>query len=445
MLDYVGAETARHLYSQMIPENLILKKDMELPKPILSEFDLKKHVENILWKNVSTNDYLSFLGAGCWKHYVPEVCDVIANRSEFLTAYAGGTHSDLGRYQANFEFQSLLCELLDMEVSGIPTYDWGSAAGNSIKMASRLTGRKEVIIPKNISPSRLKIIRNFCGAVSDSGKINILMVDFDNDTGQVDIGEIKDHISNKTACIYFENPNYLGIIESDGLAVSKLAHDYGAESITGVDPISLGIISPPNDYDVDIACGEAQPLGIHMFAGGGSCGFIASHDEEKYVAEYPLRLISITETEVENEYGFGQALYERTSYIAREKAKDWVGTSTALWGITAAVYLSLLGPQGLKELGETIIQKSHYAAQILEENPRISIPYKGFFKEFPVTFTGKRVKAINKKLLDYKIIGGKDLSNNFKTLNESALYCITEIHNLENIHSLSLALKKVLA
>jgi glycine dehydrogenase subunit 1 len=371
--------------------------------------------------------------------------ETLCSRSEFLTAYAGGPHSDLGRFQANFEFQSLICELLGMEVSGIPTYDWGSAAGNSIRMTSRLTGRREVIIPKNISPSRLKIIRNFCGAINESEKINILMVDFDNDTGQIDLGKVKDHISNKTACIYFENPNYLGVIESEGLAVSKLAHDFGAESITGVDPISLGIISPPNEYDVDIACGEAQPLGIHMFAGGGSCGFIASRDEEKYVAEYPLKLISITETEVENEYGFGQALYERTSYIAREKAKDWVGTSTALWGIIAAVYLSLLGPQGMRELGETIIQKSHYTAEILEENPKISIPFKGFFKEFPVTFLGKKVKAVNQKLIDYNIIGGKDLSYDFETLNESALYCVTEIHSLENIHSLSSALKEALA
>jgi glycine dehydrogenase subunit 1 len=444
MLEFIGAESADELYSEMIPDRLRLKKPMELPNPILSEFDLKKHMLETLDKNVTTDDYISFLGAGCWRHYIPKICEVISNRSEFLTAYAGGFHSDLGRYQALFEFQSLICELLELEVSGIPTYDWGAAAGNSIRMASRLSDRKEVIIPKNISPGRLKIIKNFCEGVVESSRINIQLLDFHIDTGKVDLGVLEDQISENTACVYFENPNYLGVIESNGAAISKLAHEYGAESIVGVDPISLGIISPPADYGVDIVCGEAQPLGIHMNAGGGSCGFIASYDKEKYVAEYPLRLISITDTETPGEYGFGEALYERTSYIARENAKDWIGTTTTLWGITAAVYLSLIGPRGIRELGETIIQKSHYTAKIIEEKPNVVIPYKDFFKEFPVRFESKKVNKINNALLEHKIIGGKDISSEFPELGEIALFCITEMHSIEDISSLDAALKEVL-
>jgi glycine dehydrogenase subunit 1 len=443
MLDFIGAKNAEELYAEMIPERLLFNRLMDLPEPYLNELDLKRHVAGILSKNKDTEEYISFLGGGCWQHYVPKVCEVIQSRSEFLTAYAGKTHSDLGRFQANFEFQSLICDLLEMEVSGLPTYDWGASAGNSIRMASRITGRKEFLIPKNVSPSRLKIIQNFCGSVSPDNKIKITLIDFDVKTGKVDLEDLESKINDKVAGIYFENPNYLGVIETDSDEISILAHSVGGECVVGVDPISLGVLEPPSAYGADIACGEAQPLGISMYAGGGCCGFIASRDEEKYVAEYPLRLLSISPTIVEGEYGFGQALYERTSYIARENAKDWIGTTTVLWGITAAVYLTLLGPRGMKELGETILQKSHYAAKILTEVDGVDIPYWGFFKEFPVKFN-KPVEDINKKLLDFKIFGGNSLIEDYPELGETALYCVTEMHSLEMIETLEKSLRRII-
>ncbi len=444
MLRFIDAGDADELYREMIPERLLLEGALGLPEPILSELDLRRRVESILSKNVTTEEYVSYLGAGCWRHYVPAVCEEIAGRSEFLTAYSGGGHSDLGRYQANFELQSLICELLGMEVSGIPTYDWGSAAGNSVRMAARLTGRREVLVPRSVSPARLSIIRNFCGSASAAGRIKVRLVGFDSATGMVDLGDLESKLGDETAAVYFENPNYLGVIEAEAAAVSDAAHDAGAECVCGVDPISLGVLAPPAEYGVDIACGDAQPLGMHMYAGGGCCGFIASRDEERYVAEYPLRLISIADTAVEGEYGFGQALYERTSYMARENAKDWVGTTTALWGFVAAVYMSLLGPQGMRELGETILQKSHYAAENLDELEGARVPYRTFFKEFPVEFD-RPVRDVNEALLSRKIIGGKDLSAEYPELGGAALYCVTEMHSLAMIDGLAAALREVLA
>ncbi len=444
MLRFVGAGDADELYREMIPERLLLDRPMDLPEPIMSELDLWRRVESILSKNKSTEEYVSYLGAGCWRHYVPRVCEEIAGRSEFLTAYSGGSHSDLGRYQANFEFQSLICELLGMEVSGIPTYDWGAAAGNSVRMAARLTGRRGVLVPRSVSPARLGIIRNFCDSASEAGRMTVRMVDIDAATGMVDLADLESKVCDDTAAVYFENPNYLGVIEAEAAAVSAAAHDAGAECVCGVDPISLGMLAPPADYGVDIACGDAQPLGVHMYAGGGSCGFIASRDEERYVAEYPLRLISIADTAVEGEYGFGQALYERTSYMARENAKDWVGTTTVLWGLVAAVYMSLLGPRGMKELGETILQKSHYAAEALDELDGVRVPYRTFFKEFPVAFE-RPVNDVNEALLGYKIFGGKDLSAEYPELGYAALYCVTEMHSLGDLDGLAAALREVLA
>lgn len=444
MLRFIDAGDADELYREMIPERLLLGGAMDLPEPIPSELDLRRRVESILSRDKTTEMYVSYLGAGCWSHYVPAVCDEIAGRSEFLTAYSGGSHSDLGRHQANFEFQSLICELLGMEVSGIPTYDWGSAAGNGVRMATRLTGRREVLVPRSVSPARLSIIRNFCDSASETGRITVRTVGVDAATGMVDLTDLESKVSDETAAVYFENPNYLGVIEAEAAAVSDLAHHVGAESVCGVDPISLGVLAPPADYGVDIACGDAQPLGVHMYAGGGCCGFIASRDEERYVAEYPLRLISLADTAVDGEYGFGQALYERTSYMARENAKDWVGTTTVLWGFVAAVYMSLLGPQGLRELGETILQKSHYAAQALDELDGATVPYRTFFKEFPVAFNEK-VREVNDALLGHRIIGGKDLSADYPELGDAALYCVTEVHSLAMIDGLAAALREVLA
>lgn len=446
MLREVGARDAEELYAKMIPERLRLRRPMELPPALPSELDLRRHVEGILERDGSCADYLSFLGGGCWQHFVPAVCDVIAGRSEFLTAYAGGVYSDLGRYQAVFEFQSLIGELLDMEVSGIPTYDWGAAAGNAVRMASRITGRREVVVPRTMSPARLSIIANFCDSVDRNARIEVRTVDFDPDTGMMDTGDLEKTVSEETACVYFENPSYLGAIEAQGKEISSLAHGNGAEVVVGVDPISLGVLAPPVDYGADIVCGEAQPLGIHMHAGGGSCGFIASRDDEKYVGEYPLRLISVTETGEEGEYGFGQCRYERTSYIARENAKDWVGTTVGLWAIASAVYMSLMGPRGMRELGEHIIQKSHYAAEKLTEIGVIEVLFPCFFKEFVVNLdkTEKTVSEVNEALLGHRIFGGKDVSGEFPELGESSLYCVTEVHSKGDVDRLASALEEVL-
>ncbi len=446
MLREVGASDAEELYAQMIPDRLRLKAPMDLPEPLLAEQDLRRHVERILSSDVTCEDYVSFLGAGCWQHFVPEVCDVIASRSEFLTAYAGGLYSDVGRYHAIFEFQSLIGDLVEMDVSSIPTYDWGAAAGNAVRMASRITGRKEILVPRIISPSRLSIIRNFCHAVAEEDRIAINFVDYDPKKGTIDLADLEDKISSKTAGVYFENPSYLGVIEDRCGEITKIVHDLGAEAIVGVDPTSLGVLSPPGKYGADICCGEAQPLGIHMLAGGGSCGFLASRDGEKYVGEYPARLMSITDTVEEGEFGFGQCRFERTSYMARENAKDWVGTTVGLWAIVSAVYMSLMGPKGMRELGEGIIQRSHYASKLLNEIDGVRIPFDQFFKEFPVNFdsTGKSVTEVNNALLEHRIFGGNDISAKFPEMGQSALYCVTEIHTKEELDRLAETLKEVL-
>lgn len=442
MLSEIGLNNLEELHAE-VPEELKLKENMNLPKPFQSEYELKRHVEGLLNKNKSCKEYLNFLGAGCWQHYVPAICDEINSRGEFLTAYGGEPYNDHGRFQALFEYQSLVAELVDMDVVNVPTMDWSQAAATSLRMASRITGRKEILIPKTIDKEKYLMIKNYC-----SPDITLVQVEYSKEKGQLELDDLKNKISEKTAGVYFENPSFLGFIEENGQEISNTAHDFGAVSIVGVDPSSLGILAPPSQYGADIICGELQPLGMHMNYGGGQAGFIATRDEEKYVMEYPSRLFGIAPTSVEGEYGFGDVAYDRTSFgHLREHGKEYVGTQSALWGITAGVYLATMGPKGMEELGQNIMQKSQYAVNKLNEiKGVIGSKFNSVnFKEFVVDFnkTDKTVKEINKALMEKRIFGGKDLSKDFPELGQSALYCVTEIHTKTDIDNLINAINEI--
>ncbi|MBW2030846.1 MAG: aminomethyl-transferring glycine dehydrogenase subunit GcvPA [Deltaproteobacteria bacterium] len=445
VLKEIGIGDVEEIYKE-IPDHLRYKGTLNIPEPFVSEYDLRRHVKGILARNKTCESHLSFLGAGCWQHYVPAVCDEIIGRSEFLTAYGGTAYSTYGRLQAQFEFQSLMGELLCMDVVSKPSYSWGAVAGNAIRMATRMTGRSEVLISRTTGPERLATIRNFCKSIPGEKGIAIKLVEYDRNTGMVDLGDLEEKISSNTAAVYFENPCYLGFIEAQGEDISGIAHGKGAECIVGVDPISLGVVAPPGDYGADMVVGTIQPLGIHMNYGGGVAGFIASRDEERYIAEYPSWLISLADTVKEGEYGFGFSRFERTSYIGRDKAKDFLGTVAGLWTIAAAVYMSLMGPKGFQEIGETIIQRSHYAIERLSSVKGVKVLFPSYaFKEFVLNFdaAGKSVGDINQELLDYEIFGGKDLSEDFPDLGNSALYCVTEVHGKDEIDGLVESLKEV--
>ncbi len=439
MLESIGVQDIEDLY-RCIPESLRFTGEMNLPGPLASERELKRHMRGLLDRNVGSEKYLNFLGAGCWQHHVPAVCDEVIGRAEFLTAYAGEPYEDHGRFQALFEYASLVGELVEMDVVSVPTYDWGSAAAMSMRMAERITDRGEILVPETISPERLKVITNYL-----SPAVSVTRVRHDRRTGRMDLDDLRARLSEDTAAVYFENPSYLGFIEDRGKEISDAAHAGGAVSIVGVDPSSLGVMIPPSRYGADIVCGELQPLGVHMNYGGGLAGFIATRDEVEFVREYPLRLFGITSTVVDGEYGFGDVFYDRTSFAKREKGKDFVGTMAALWGIAAGVYLALMGPQGMIDLGATIMQRSQYAAARMADIDGIRAPVfdASYFKEFVVDFneTGLTVGQINERLRDEGIFGGRDLSGDFPDLGQCALYSVTEIHTREDLDRLAKAVQ----
>lgn len=447
MLAEIGAASIEELFEQ-IPKDHRLKAPLKLPKALRSEAELRRHLTDLLRKNVTCEDNLNFLGAGCWQHHVPAVVDEIVGRTEFLTPVWGSPQSDHGRNQAWFEYASQLGELVGFDVVSLPVYSWGCAVGHALRMASRMTRRHQVVVPAWSDPERLSVIRNYCEPRQMERHIELVLVGHDPKTGLIDLQDLRKKVTAKTAAVYVESPSYLGLIEANGAEIAAIAHAAGAEMIFGADPVSLGILKAPAEYGADIAVGPTQPLGVHMNCGGGVGGYMASRDEEKYVREYNGFLISITGTERPGQYGFGLASAHQTSYGMREEGKDWTGNSVYLWAIANAVYMSLLGPQGFEEVGNLIISRSHAAARRLERIKGVKLPFAtGFFKEFVVNFdgTGKTVAQINKALLKRGIFGGKDISKEIPALGQSALYCVTEVHAPEDIARLAETLEEIVS
>jgi len=443
MMREIGIKSIDELYAD-VAEKYSLKEPLNIPEA-LSEFEVKKHVEALLSKNKICNDMPVFLGAGCWPHYVPAVVREIVQRSEFLTAYTPyQPEISQGVLQALFEYQSMICELTGVEVANCSMYDWASALGEAARMANRITERSEILIPRIIHPERTATLQVY----AEPAGITIQQIAYDRETGQISLEDLKRKISEKTAAVYIENPSYLGFIETKVDEISKETRANGALFIVGADPTSLGIIKPPGEYCADIVIGEAQPLGNSMNFGGPLLGIFACRDDMNFIRQMPGRIIGLTTTSDGSKQGFCMALQTREQHIRRERATSNICSNEALCAVSSAVYMSLLGPQGLRELGEAIMYKANYAIQLLSKIEGVRTPlFKStHFKEFTVNFdnTGLGVKEVNEKLLQHKIHGGKDISKEFPELGETALYCVTEIHSKEEIEHLAVVLKEVL-
>ncbi len=442
MLKAIGVRDVEEIYEE-IPAAIRFTGELNMPKQPASELEVAKRITSMLAKNRATDQMLSFMGAGCWSHYVPALCDEINARSEFLTAYAGEPYTDHGRYQAIFEYQSMMADLLEMDIVAGPMFDGPSSAGDAAIMASRVTERQELLVPGTVGPDRLTILK-----VYSDPWLTIKMVDYDPATGELDLADLRRKISAKTAAVYVENPTYFGTIESQCEAIGQIAHDHGALYITYVNPASLGIVAPPGQYGADIVCGEAQPLGIHMGFGGNCLGILASRDDEQLVSAMPPFIVGMT-TSITGEKTFSwHTLFERTCYYARDKVKSFTGSSSWLWAITAAVYMALMGPEGMRQLGEANMQKTYYAMDRLSKIKGLKTPVfsAAHFNEFIVNFdaTGKTVAQVNQTLLAQEILGGKDLTQQFPQFGQSALFCVTETHTKSDIDRLASALAQAI-
>jgi len=441
MLEDLDLESVDDLYSDL-PETLRFTCSLNIPGPY-AESKVREIVEKALEKN---EEFLCppFLGGGVWPHYVPAAVDEIVQRAEFLTSYTPyQPEISQGMLQALFEYQSLICELVGLDVVNSSMYDWASALGEAARMASRLTRRNEFIVPALIHPERLQVLR----AYAKPAGIKVVQVGYNSETGQTDLEGLAEKTSKNTAAVYIENPSYLGFAEERVNEISEMAHGKGALFVAGVDPLSLGLLRAPGDYGADIVVGEGQPLGNHMNYGGPLLGIFACRGDLSVVKQMPGRIVGLTKSLKEGERGFCITLQTREQHIRRERATSNICTNEALCAVAAAVYLSLLGPRGLRELCEVIVSRSNYAMRRLSEVPGIRTPlFKAFhFKEFTVHLeNGRRYREVHEGLLRREIHGGKYLGAEFPQLRETALFCVTESHSKEDIDRLVAALKEVL-
>ncbi|MGD1054638.1 MAG: aminomethyl-transferring glycine dehydrogenase subunit GcvPA [Nitrososphaerales archaeon] len=441
MLAKVGAGSIDELFSD-IPPKIRLNRKLRIPDGG-TEYGVRREVQSKLATNRTPPGALCFLGGGVWPHYVPAVVESITARQEFYTSYTPyQAEISQGMLQALFEYQSMMCDILGMEACNSSLYDWASAAGEAVRMAARVTGRKRALIGANIGPQRRAVIQTY---VEPAG-IELESVRFDTSKGTLDTADLRAKGSDGVACLYLENPNYFGVIEDGVEELVSSIHAAGGLAVAGVDPISLSLIKEPGAYGADIVVGEGQPLGIPMNYGGPHLGIFAVKDM-KLARSMPGRLIGIT-TPVggPDQRAFTMVLQAREQHIRREAATSNVCTNQALMAIAAASYLSLLGKEGFRRLGETIISNSHFAANKLSRVKGVSSPHftGSYFKEFVVSYSKAKAASVFQRMAKSDVLGGYPIDASFGLGVEAASFCVTEVHTRADIERLAAALEEAL-
>jgi glycine dehydrogenase subunit 1 len=442
LLEEIGVGSVEELF-QDIPSSIRSNAKLDIP-PKSSEMETRRYVEASLAKNQSTRDILSFLGAGVWPHHIPAAIDSIVSRGEFLTSYTPyQPEISQGMLQSLFEYQSLICDLTEMEYANSSLYDWSTALGEAARMTVRVTERSEFIVPHYIHPERLGTLKTYC----EPAEIRIVEVAQDSRTGAVDLPDLRRKISEHTAGVYLELPSFLGFMEESCDVVADLTHKNGSLFVIGCEPTSLGALKTPGELGADIAVGEGQPLGNHMNYGGPLLGIFACKGEG-LLRHMPGRIIGTTTTQDGQQAAYCMALQTREQHIRRGKAMSNICTNEALLALATAMYLSLLGPAGMAELSATIAERTAYAIEQLSKLRGVKAPgFDAFhYMEFTVNFdrAGRKVSEINEALLEAGIQGGLDLSKHFPELGQTALYCFTEVHTHRDIDMLRDELRIIL-
>ncbi len=434
MLKSIGKKDFEDLFSN-IPKEFRLRRELDIPDSH-TEIEVTERVLELTRKNRPSNDGRVFLGAGVAPHYVPTAVSALGSRSEFVTAYTSyQPEISQGMLQTLFEYQSLMAELLEIDVVNSSMYDMATALAEAIRMAVRVKKRNKFLLPSTVNPEHHRVALTYAEPVD----IEIDTIDYDPRTGLMSLEDLEKKMDDSVAGIYVENPSYLGFFESQVDDITRIAHSADALVIAGVDILSLGLIRPPGSYGADIVISEGQPLGVPMSYGGPLLGVFGCINERKLVFQMPGRLVGLTRTEKEPyDRGFVLTISAREQHIRREKATSNICSNQALMAVQAAIYTSLLGKSGFKELGETILYKSHYAAKRLGAIDGVTAPAIGnaFWKEFVVKFDTVSAEHVHKELLKRDLHGGLILSSQFPDMGESMLFCFTEIHSKETIDEL---------
>ena len=397
--------------------------------PGLSEPQVLEILKNLSETNTSTGKCISFLGGGAYEHYIPSLVDHLASRSEFYTCYTPyQPEVSQGTLQVVYEFQTLMCELTGMDVANASMYDGSTALTEAALLSIRLKEKNKIVCSRAIHPEYRQVLRTYLKGLHTE------IVEGDTSDGITDIGQLEKVVDDKTAAVLIQNPNFFGCIE-DMETIASVVHKHDTLFVACVNPISLGILKPPGEYNADIAVGEAQVLGNYLNYGGPYLGFFTAKKE--LVRKIPGRIAGET-VDSNGKRCFVLTLQAREQHIRREKATSNICTNQALLALRACIYLCALGKKGLAELSNLNIQKSHYAFEKLCALNNFKPTFKNpFFNEFVLKAQGKlRISKVNEHLLKEGIIGGLDLSGFYPELDNCMLLCVTETKTKESMDRL---------
>ncbi len=435
MLAKIGISSTSELFLS-IPENLKLNRRLQIPDA-LSELDLFRHFEDIAKKN-TYGSFLSFLGAGAYRHFIPAIVDYLSSRGEFVSPYTPyQPEISQGTLQTIFEFQTLICQLTGLDIANASLYDGASGAAEAVLMANRLKKKNKILISKTLHPQYRSTINTY----TQNLDFVISEIGYDK-TGRIDHEMLLNQLDQNTAAVIVQSPNFFGVVE-DLKNISSEAHKYGALSIAvAAEALSLGLFEPPGKLGVDIVTGDAQSFGMPLSFGGPFLGFMACSHE--YIRQLPGRIVGQTK-DIEGIRGFVLTLSTREQHIRRERATSNICTNQALCLVRATIFLETLGKKGLKDMAWQNLQKANYTLEKLTEIEGVKLKFSGpIFNEFTLELN-KSWEKVKNFLESQSIIGGLGLEKFYPELQNCVLVCVTELCKKEDIDRLAAALKTALS
>ncbi|WAA10441.1 aminomethyl-transferring glycine dehydrogenase subunit GcvPA [Fervidibacillus albus] len=421
MLKQIGVESVDELFSD-VPEKIRFSGRLNIKEPV-SERTLKNELSSMARKNKDLQNYVSFLGAGVYDHYIPSIVDHVISRSEFYTAYTPyQPEFSQGELQAIFEFQTMICELTGMDVANSSMYDGGTALAEAAMLACHHTKKNTILLSETIHPEYKQVIKTY--ALGQKLKVEeVPMKD-----GITDLEVLKSRMNDQVACVLVQYPNFYGRIEPLE-EVEPIVHGGKALFVVSSNPLALGILTPPGHFHADIVTGDVQPFGIPQSFGGPHAGYFAT--TKKLMRKIPGRLVGQT-TDEDGKRGFVLTLQAREQHIRREKATSNICSNQALNALAAAVAMASLGKQGVRKMAIANVRKATYAKEAFKKKG-FEIAFDGpMFNEFVVK-SKKPLHEVNDWLLEKGIIAGYDLGKIHSKLKNHLLVCVTETRTKEEI------------
>ena len=428
MLDAIGVSSVEELFADL-PEGVRLRRELDL-LPALTEQELTAYFEALAAQNAHVGDELSFLGAGMYDHYVPAIVDAVLQRGELLTAYTPyQPELSQGVLQSIFEYQTAICELTGMDVSNASGYDGTTVAADACFIAKHATGRSKVVVTEATNPQVRQVVKTYAPG------FGLEVVEVPHRDGSTDPDELREAATD-AACVIFQQPNFFGVLEL-APELATAANDAEALPIAHVDPTSLGVLEAPGNYGCAIAVGEGQPAGNYLSYGGPNYGFLAARTE--FIRRMPGRIVGET-TDAAGNRGYVLTLQTREQHIRREKATSNITTNQTLLALAGLVYLSWLGPDGLRELGETCLALAEHAKERLGRP--LAFSDKPTFKEFAVR-VARPAQDVVREARERGVHPGYALGRDYPGLDDVLLVALTERRTPEEIDCLADVLAEV--